>query len=156
MTQIELLQHTGFRRVGSPRSGSASSGRRARGPAAALGAHSSRLDRRRREPEPARQAAGGRSGQEGALQYVYSQAAVREREQRKYEKLIAFGRALPRLRRAIDRGMRLRGLPRERVMACILRILSTCFMRPGSQVVRQGERIVRDRHLAAAARQRAR
>jgi len=30
--------------------------------------------------------------------------------------------------------MRLRGLPRERVMACILRILSTCFMRPGSQV----------------------
>ncbi len=30
--------------------------------------------------------------------------------------------------------MRLRGLPHERVMACILRILSTCFMRPGSQV----------------------
>jgi len=38
------------------------------------------------------------------------------------------------LRRAIDRGMRLRGLFARAVMACILRILSTCFMRPGSQV----------------------
>src|SRR5438045_4594978 len=38
------------------------------------------------------------------------------------------------MRKAIDRGMRLPGLPREKVMACILRILSTCFMRPGSQV----------------------
>jgi len=51
--------------------------------------------------------------------------------------------------------MRLRGLSRERVMACILRILSTCFMRPGSQVYarRTGRS---DRHLAAASRQRAR
>src|SRR5438045_7015582 len=38
------------------------------------------------------------------------------------------------MRKAIDRGMRLPGLPREKVMACILRILSTCFMRPGSEV----------------------
>ena len=27
-----------------------------------------------------------------------------------------------------------RGLPRDRVIAAILRILSTCFLRPGSQV----------------------
>jgi DNA topoisomerase I len=46
---------------------------------------------------------------------------------------MAFGRALPRLRKAIEQGMRLGGLPKEKVMACILRILSTCFMRPGSE-----------------------
>src|SRR5256712_2801661 len=39
----------------------------------------------------------------------------------------------PRMRQAIDRDMRLPGLPREKVMACIMRILSTCFMRPGSE-----------------------
>ena len=135
MTQIELLQHTGFRRVGSPRSGFRFVGappravprlRSVRIPPAWTDVAVSRNPR-------ARLLAVGRD-KKGRWQYVYSQAAVREREQRKYEKLIAFGRALPRLRRAIDRGMRLRGLPRERVMACILRILSTCFMRPGSQV----------------------
>src|SRR6266478_2066382 len=135
MTQIELLQHTGFRRVGSPRSGFRFVGapprevprlRSVRIPPAWTDVAVSRNPR-------ARLLAVGRD-KKGRWQYVYSQAAVREREQRKYEKLIAFGRALPRLRRAIDRGMRLRGLPRERVMACILRILSTCFMLPGSQV----------------------
>src|SRR5256712_2885713 len=39
----------------------------------------------------------------------------------------------PRMRQAIDRDMRLPGLPREKVMACIMRIRSTCFMRPGSE-----------------------
>jgi DNA topoisomerase-1 len=70
----------------------------------------------------------------GRWQYRYSDGAVREREQKKYDKLVAFGRALPQMRRAVARGMRVPGLPREKVMACILRILSTCFMRPGSQV----------------------
>src|SRR5204862_2450743 len=70
----------------------------------------------------------------GRWQYRYSEGAVRVREQKKYNRLVAFGRALPRMRKAVDRDMRLPGLPREKVMACILRILSTCFMRPGSQV----------------------
>jgi len=135
MTQVELLQHTGFRRVGSPKSGFRFVGaplrdvrrlRSLRIPPAWTDVAVNRNPR-------AKLLAVGRD-KKGRWQYVYSQAAVREREQRKYEKLIAFGRALSHLRRAIDRGMRLRGLSRERVMACILRILSTCFMRPGSQV----------------------
>src|SRR6266850_1418254 len=135
MTQIDLLQHTGFRRVGSPKSGFRFVGapprevprlRSLRIPPAWTDVAISRNPR-------SRLLADGRD-KKGRWQYVYSQAAVRDREQRKYEKLIAFGRALPRLRRAIDRGMRPRGLAHERVMACILRILSTCFMRPGSQV----------------------
>jgi DNA topoisomerase-1 len=38
------------------------------------------------------------------------------------------------MRAAIARDLHQSGLERERVMACILRILSTCFMRPGSEV----------------------
>jgi DNA topoisomerase-1 len=70
----------------------------------------------------------------GRWQYRYSAAAVREREKRKFDRLVAFGKALPRVRAAIARGLAMQGLPREKVMACILRILSTCFMRPGSHV----------------------
>src|SRR6266478_7181974 len=69
----------------------------------------------------------------GRWQCRYSEGAVRIREQKKYDRLVAFGRALPRMRKAVDRDMRLPGLPREKLMACILRILSTCFMRPGSE-----------------------
>ena len=61
----------------------------------------------------------------GRWQYRYSAAAVRQREQKKYDELIAFGAALPKLRAFIDRDLRLPGLPREKVMACILRLLST-------------------------------
>src|SRR5712671_409454 len=135
MTQIEFLQQKGFHRLGSPRSGFRFPG----APAGEL----ARLQALRLppawtdvaiSPNPrAKLQAVGRD-KKGRWQYVYSAEAVRHREQRKFDKLMAFGRALPRLRKAIDRGMRMRGLPKERVMACILRILSTCFMRPGSQV----------------------
>src|SRR5436309_3740120 len=135
MTHIELLQETGYRRVGSPKSGFRYSGAPVR--------EVSRLGSLRippawtdvainRNPRAKLQAVG--KDKKGRWQYRYSEGAVRVREQKKYDRLVAFGRALPRMRRAIDRGMRLSGLPREKVMACILRILSTCFMRPGSQV----------------------
>src|SRR5437764_9564220 len=41
---------------------------------------------------------------------------------------------LPRMRGTVARHLRQPGVGRERVLACILRILSTCFMRPGSEV----------------------
>ena len=101
--------------------------------AGALAAHPASLDVAvARSPRAKLQAVG--RDRKDHWQYLYNEAAVREREQKKYDRLVAFGRALPKMRAAIDRGMRLQGLPREKVMACILRILSTCFMRPGSQV----------------------
>jgi DNA topoisomerase-1 len=135
MTQIELLQRTGYRRVGSPKSGF----RYAGAPKRELPRlHGLRLPPAwtevaiNRNPKAKLQAIG--KDKKGRWQYRYSEAAVRVREQKKYDKLVAFGRALPQMRRAIARGLRLPGLPREKVMACILRILSTCFMRPGSYV----------------------
>ena len=135
MTQVELLQRKGYRRIGSSNSGFRYKG----APAGEL----PRLRALRlppawtnvavsRDPRARLQAVG--RDKKGRWQYRYSEGAVRQREQRKFERLVAFGNALPRLRRAIDDGLRLQGLPREKVMACILRILSTCFMRPGSQV----------------------
>lgn len=135
MTHVELLQRNGYRRIGSSKSGFRYPGAPAR--------ELARLRSLRlppawtnvavsRDPRARLQAVG--RDKKGRWQYRYSEGAVRQREQEKFGRLVAFGNALPRLRRTIEHGLRLPGLPREKVMACILRILSTCFMRPGSQV----------------------
>jgi DNA topoisomerase-1 len=69
----------------------------------------------------------------GRWQYRYHPAFREEQEAKKFKKLLAFAGALPKLRKAVQRDLAGSGLGRERVMACILRILSTCFIRPGSQ-----------------------
>jgi DNA topoisomerase I len=67
-------------------------------------------------------------------QYLYHDNHVRHRERKKFRRLAEFAGALPVMRKAITRDLRLTGLPRERVMACILRILSLSFIRPGSEI----------------------
>jgi DNA topoisomerase-1 len=135
MTLIEQLQETGIHRIGSPKTGFRWVG-------------ASKRDLPRLEelkvppawtdvavsPSPNSKLQAIGKDKKGRWQYRYSDQAVVEREKRKYEKLVAFGKAMPRLRKEIDRRLALHGLPRDRVMGCILRILSTCFMRPGSEV----------------------
>ena len=70
----------------------------------------------------------------GRLQYLYHADHVRRREARKFRRLIRFAQALPRMRATVAAHLRRPDLNRETVMAAILRILSTCFLRPGSQV----------------------
>jgi DNA topoisomerase I len=70
----------------------------------------------------------------GRWQYLYHENHTNRQEQKKSERLVHFVTALPKMRKAVPRDLARRDLGRERVMACILRILSTCFMRPGSQV----------------------
>lgn len=70
----------------------------------------------------------------GRWQYIYHDLHIKRREQKKFERLLRFAESVPRMRKVVGRNLRKRDLGRERVMACILRILSTCFMRAGSQV----------------------
>ncbi len=70
----------------------------------------------------------------GRWQYLYHENQVKRRERKKFERLLKFSQALPPMRRLVARDLRRKDLGRERVMASILRILSTCFIRPGSQV----------------------
>jgi DNA topoisomerase-1 len=69
----------------------------------------------------------------GRWQYLYHQRAVERRERRKHKRLIAFTRQLPLLRARVARDMARKDYSRERVVACMLRILSMCFLRPGSE-----------------------
>ncbi len=70
----------------------------------------------------------------GRVQYLYHGTHVRRQETRKFQRLIKFAEALPQMRSTVAAHLRQQGLGRERVLASILRVLSTCFMRPGSQV----------------------
>lgn len=70
----------------------------------------------------------------GRWQYLYHPQHVRHQEQEKFRRVLRFGAALPRMRRAVNQHLRLEGLPRQKVMAAIVRILSLSFIRPGSEV----------------------
>jgi len=157
MTQVELLQHTGFRRVGLAEE---------RLPVRWAPLRDVRRLRSLRIPpawtdvavnrDPrAKLLAVGRD-KKGAGSTSTARRRSGEREQRKYEKLIAFGRALF----SLAAGHRSRHAP-ARVVARAgdgvhpahpLHLLHA----PRQPGVRQGERVIRDRHLAAASRQRAR
>jgi DNA topoisomerase-1 len=70
----------------------------------------------------------------GRWQYLYHGNHRRTQELRKFRRLTKFANAIPKMRATVRRHLRGPGLERERVLACVLRILSTCFMRPGSEV----------------------
>lgn len=69
----------------------------------------------------------------GRLQYRYHPAFRRSREAEKYAGLVEFGRMLPRLRRRVDRDLRRRGLPREKVLAGVVAILEATRIRIGNR-----------------------
>ena len=69
----------------------------------------------------------------GRWQYLYHERAVARRERRKHRRLLAFTRNLPRLRAQVSRDLSRKGYGQERVLACMLRILSICFLRAGSE-----------------------
>jgi len=70
----------------------------------------------------------------GRWQYLYHENHTRARANIKYRRLIHFIEDLPKMRSTVARHLRQPDLGRERILACILRILSTCFLRPGSEV----------------------
>jgi DNA topoisomerase-1 len=51
--------------------------------------------------------------------------------------MLAFGRALPRVRARVARDLRRKGLPREKVLAAIVRLMDETFMRVGNDEYRR-------------------
>ena len=66
------------------------------------------------------------------------------RDATKFDRMLAFGDALPRLRDRIDaRPRRCAGLPRERVLAAVVRLVDDTLIRVGSERVPARERLLR-------------
>ncbi|MFT4254985.1 MAG: DNA topoisomerase IB [Caulobacter sp.] len=70
--------------------------------------------------------------QKGRKQYRYHPDWRADRDARKYERMAAFGRALPRLRKRVEADLARRGLPREKVLAAVVRLLELTLIRVGN------------------------
>jgi DNA topoisomerase-1 len=69
----------------------------------------------------------------GRKQYRYHPKWRQVRDADKFDRLLAFGRSLPSIRRRIDRDLARTGLPRERVLAAVVRLLETTLIRVGNE-----------------------
>jgi DNA topoisomerase-1 len=69
----------------------------------------------------------------GRKQYRYHERWRAERDENKYEKMVIFGQALPKIRRRITRDLKQRGLPREKVLASVVELLEKTFIRIGNE-----------------------
>lgn len=69
----------------------------------------------------------------GRRQYRYNPDHILTSNHRKYRRLLAFARVLPRLREVTNQHLRQEGLRRERVLATIVRLMSRAYFRVGSE-----------------------
>ena len=74
------------------------------------------------------------------------------RDETKYERMLLFGDALPRIRRHVDQHLSLPLMPREKIFATIVRLMETTFIRVGNEeYARQnksyGLTTMRNKHL---------
>jgi DNA topoisomerase-1 len=89
----------------------------------------------------------------GRKQYRYHPRWREVRDENKYGRMLAFGRALPRIRRRVRRDLSLPGLPRQKVLATVVRLLEITLIRVGNEeYVRSnnsfGLTTMRDRHVS--------
>ena len=87
----------------------------------------------------------------GRKQYRYHPRWRAVRDEAKYGRTIAFAEALPAIRARVERDLRRPGLPREKVLATVVRLLETTLVRVGNpEYARQngsyGLTTLRDRH----------
>jgi DNA topoisomerase I len=69
----------------------------------------------------------------GRKQYRYHDLWRERRDREKFEQMVEFARALPKLRDRVERDLRKRKVSRERVLACAVRLLDRGFFRIGSE-----------------------
>jgi DNA topoisomerase-1 len=87
----------------------------------------------------------------GRKQYRYHPRWREVRDEAKYERTIAFGLALPRILRRTEKDLARAGLPRDKVLAAVVRLLETTLIRVGNEEYARangsfGLTTMRDRH----------
>lgn len=69
----------------------------------------------------------------GRPQYIYHTAFRERQEKAKFDRMLGFAKALPKLRRRIDRDLRRKRLTKEKVLACVVKLIDTQFFRVGNE-----------------------
>lgn len=91
----------------------------------------------------------------GRKQYRYHPAWRAQRDATKYNRMLAFGCALPKLRRRIQRDLARKALCREKILALIVQLLESTLIRVGNDEYMRsnqsfGLTTLRNRHVAIA------
>jgi DNA topoisomerase I len=68
----------------------------------------------------------------GRKQYKYHERWRESRDAAKYANLISFVKVLPRIRRRVNRDLKKPGLPREKVLAAVIKLLEVSLIRVGN------------------------
>ena len=88
----------------------------------------------------------------GRKQYRYHPRWREVRDGDKYERMIAFGRALPHIRQRVEKDLSRPGLPQEKILATVVRLLELTLIRVGNEEYAKqndsfGLATMRDRHV---------
>jgi DNA topoisomerase I len=94
----------------------------------------------------------------GRKQYRYHAGYRASRDAAKFDRMVAFGRALPKIRKAVSRDMARRGLSQRKVLAAVVRLLETSLIRVGNDEYARdngsfGLTTLRDKHARVNGRQ---
>src|ERR1043166_3344037 len=89
----------------------------------------------------------------GRKQYRYHPRWREVRDEAKYTKLLIFSRVLPLIRARVDADLKRSGLPREKVLAAIVRLMEMTLIRIGNTEYAKANKsfgltTLRDRHVA--------
>src|SRR5689334_5711862 len=85
-------------------------------------------------------------------QYLYHERWREIRDENKFDRMIAFGKALPKIRKRVEKDLKLSGLPRNRVLATVVQLLERTFIRIGNEEYARenksfGLTTMKDRHV---------
>ncbi|MBV9404437.1 MAG: DNA topoisomerase IB [Acidobacteriaceae bacterium] len=69
----------------------------------------------------------------GRKQYRYHPKYREVRDLVKFDRMRAFGRVLPRIRRIVGRDLARRGLPKRKILAAVVKLLETTYIRVGNE-----------------------
>ena len=91
----------------------------------------------------------------GRKQYRYHPRWRETRDETKFDRMLMFSRALPRIRARVDADLRRHGLPRERILAAIVRLLELTLFRIGNSEYSKANKsfgltTLRNRHAAVS------
>ena len=85
-------------------------------------------------------------------QYRYHERWREVRDENKYDRMVIFGKALPKIRRRVRHDLKLPGLPRNKVLATVVQLLERTFIRIGNEEYARenksfGLTTMKDRHV---------
>src|SRR6266478_612866 len=88
----------------------------------------------------------------GRKQYRYHERWREVREENKYDRMVAFGLELPKIRRRVNKDLALPGLPRNKALATVVQLLERTFIRVGNEAYARenksfGLTTMQDRHV---------